>query len=64
MVIIIGKGHGELSSNPGQGSFFHSTIRIIGLMSRVSANDPGDWGSIPGRVIPKTQKNGTWCCLG
>ena len=25
-------------------------------MSRVFANSPGDWGSIPGRVIPKTQK--------
>ena len=25
-------------------------------MSRVFDNDPGDWGSIPGRVIPKTQK--------
>ena len=24
---------------------------FIGLMSRVFANDPGDWGSIPGRVI-------------
>ena len=30
--------------------------RAIGLMSRVFANGPGDWGSIPGRVIPKTQK--------
>ena len=28
----------------------------IGLMSRVFANGLGDWGSIPGRVIPKTQK--------
>ena len=28
----------------------------IGLMSRVFTNDPGDRGSIPGRVIPKTQK--------
>ena len=28
----------------------------IGLMSRVFANGPGDRGSIPGRVIPKTQK--------
>ena len=28
----------------------------IGLMSRVFANDPGDQVSIPGRVIPKTQK--------
>ena len=26
------------------------------LMSRVFANGPGDPGSIPGRVIPKTQK--------
>ena len=29
----------------------------IGLKScRVFANGLGDWGSIPGRVIPKTQK--------
>ena len=28
----------------------------IGLMSRVFANVPEDRGSIPGRVIPKTQK--------
>ena len=28
----------------------------IGLMSRVFANGPVDRGSIPGRVIPKTQK--------
>ena len=26
------------------------------LMSRVFANGPGDRGSIPGRVIPNTQK--------
>ena len=32
------------------------------LMAIVFANDPGDLGSIPGRVIPKTQ-NGTWCLL-
>ena len=25
-------------------------------MSRVFASSPGDWGSIPDRVIPKTQK--------
>ena len=31
----------------------------IGLAVRVFANGPGDLGSIPGRVIPKTQKNGT-----
>ena len=30
--------------------------QAIGLMSRVLANGPGDWCSIPGRVIPKTQK--------
>ena len=30
--------------------------RAIGLMSRVIANGPADWGSIPGRVILKTQK--------
>ena len=28
----------------------------IGLMSRVFANDLGDRDSIPGQVIPKTQK--------
>ena len=28
----------------------------IGLMSRVFANGPEDRGSIPGQVIPKTQK--------
>ena len=25
-------------------------------MSWVSANGPEDWGSIPGRILPKTQK--------
>ena len=29
---------------------------LIGLMGRVFANGPGDLGSIPGRVIPKTLK--------
>ena len=43
--------------------FFFATLDIIGLMSRVFTNGPGDWGSIPGRVIPKTRKNGTWCLL-
>ena len=28
----------------------------FGLVGRVFANDPGDLGSIPGRVIPKTLK--------
>ena len=31
-------------------------LQAIGLMSRVFTNGPGDLGSIPGRVIPKTQK--------
>ena len=31
-------------------------LQAIGLMSRVFANGLGDWGSILGRVIPKTQK--------
>ena len=30
--------------------------RVIRQMSRVFTNDPGDRGSIPGRVMPKTQK--------
>ena len=33
-------------------------LATICLMSRVFANGPGDWGSIPGGVIPKTQKMG------
>ena len=32
------------------------TYRDIGLAVRVFANGPGDLGSIPGRVIPKTLK--------
>ena len=30
--------------------------RLIGLVGRVFVNVPGDHGSIPGRVIPKTLK--------
>ena len=29
---------------------------LIGLLGRVFANGPGDLGSIPGRVLPKTLK--------
>ena len=29
---------------------------LIGLMSRVFAHGPGDRGSIPSRVLPKSQK--------
>ena len=31
-------------------------FNTVGLMSRVFANGPGDQSSIPGQVIPKTQK--------
>ena len=31
-------------------------LHFFGIMVRVFANGPGDLGSIPGRVIPKTQK--------
>ena len=34
-------------------SFFD---RLIGLVDRVFTNGPGDQGSIPGRVVPKTFK--------
>ena len=33
-----------------------SCLNFIGLMNRVFANGLGDRGSIPCRVIPKTQK--------
>ena len=36
--------------------WLYSFNRAIGLMSRVFVNGPGGQGSIPGRVIPKTQK--------
>ena len=29
----------------------------IGPLDKVFANDPGDRGSVPGRVIPKNKKN-------
>ena len=35
---------------------FFLVISDIGLAVRVFANGTGDLGSIPGRVIPKTQK--------
>ena len=37
-------------------TFLHSPLPNIGVMSRVFANGLEDLGSIPGRVIPKTQK--------
>ena len=35
---------------------FFFKVSFHGIMVRVLANDPGDLGSIPGRVLPKTQK--------
>ena len=35
---------------------YYLSITDIALVGRVFANDPGDLGSIPGRVIPKTFK--------
>ena len=33
-----------------------SLHQSIGLTVRMFANGPGDWSSIPSRIIPKTQK--------
>ena len=33
-----------------------NNLNIIGPVGRVFSNGPGDMGSIPGRVIPKTLK--------
>ena len=41
----------------GQGyPCYQRDMMMIGLMGRVFAIGPGDWGSIPDRVIPKTLK--------
>ena len=34
-----------------------------GLVGRVFANGPSDLGSLPGGVIPKDFRNGTWYLL-
>ena len=36
--------------------YFQVTDKLIGLVGRVFSNGPGELGSIPGRVIPKTLK--------
>ena len=44
---------------PGNSDFRVTFVYLkpdIGMMVRVFANGPGDLGSIPGRVIPKTRK--------
>ena len=40
----------------GENNVYISKYEAIGLMSRVFDSGPGDRGSIPGQVIPKTQK--------
>ena len=37
-------------------NYYYSFDRLIGLVGRVFINGPGDLGSIPGHVIPKTLK--------
>ena len=44
------------SNSEDLGSVEYYFFAIIGLAVRVFANGPGDLGSIPGRIIPKTQK--------
>ena len=41
---------------PVSGWEYKLSIPNIGMMVRMFANGQGDWGSIPDRVIPKTQK--------
>ena len=35
---------------------YKHTYWLIGLVGRVFTNDPGDLGSVPGHVLPKTLK--------
>ena len=44
------------SAGTAKSSILQIRCWVISLISRVFANGPGDRGSIPGRVIPKTQK--------
>ena len=52
-------------TGPEEGYNTNNILSGIGLMNRVFVNGPEDQGSIPGWVIPKTQKKkkGTWCHL-
>ena len=49
-------GHWESKNSDKKPVGLRRNNQTIGLMSRAFANGPGDRGSIPGRVIPKTQK--------
>ena len=42
------------NNTPSKPFFLDICIPDIGIMVRVFTNGPGDLGSIPGRVIPKT----------
>ena len=56
---MLGASKKDPGSSISQNSKLMATylqIPDIGLGVRVFANGPGDLGSIPGRVIPKTQK--------
>ena len=49
----------KINGNKNSEVFLYDSIKFqqyIGTMVRVLGNGPGDLGSIPGRVIPKTQK--------
>ena len=48
--------HWHHKCKPQIRTYIYIYIYIIGLVGRVFANGPGDLGSIPGRVIPKTLK--------
>ena len=48
-----------LAHDVGVGSLiqsFPSRLIALGLVDRVFINDPGDLGSVPGHIIPKTLK--------
>ena len=46
----------KMVSSPKNGKSLKWIYHLISPMGRVFANGPGDLGSIPGRVIPKTLK--------
>ena len=50
------KVRGACSTQIIMGHVLSQFYRVIGLMSRMFVNGPRDQGSIPSRVIPKTQR--------
>ena len=53
---VISSGHDVIHTQARLGFIMTGEYQLIGLVGRVFANGPGGWGSIPGRVIPKTLK--------